>query len=152
LRSLDLRRHARRDPTQDRLSPEGRAESEDLGRAGLPDYVAVSVSPAVRAAETAAWILRGAGLALPDHSVIAGLAGEDASGGSPEGMAAGIRALLGQLPEGGRGLAIGHTPLIERGAFGLTGREIAPLAELEGIRVTLDDEGRLQVRELRRDR
>ena len=149
---LELRRHARRDPTADRLSGAGRAAAEDEGRgagnAGLV-YQAVFVSPARRAAETAAWFLRGAGQQLPDHAVVPGLGGQDASGGSPEGMAAGVRALLDQIPDGGRGLAISHTPLVERAAFGLTGSEVAPMAELEGILVTRGDDGAVSVTELR---
>ncbi len=109
----------------------------------------VFVSPAERAAETAALFLRGAGLRLPGHSVIPGLAGKDASGGSPEGMADGLRALLAQIPDGGLGLAIGHTPLIERAALVLTGREIEPLSECEGILITESDQGELTVEELR---
>jgi phosphohistidine phosphatase SixA len=150
---LELLRHARRDPTADRLSIEGRAAAEDAGRAagnaGVV-YTAVFVSPARRAAETAAWFLRGAGQQLPDHGVVPGLAGHDASGGSPEGMAAGVRALLDQIPDEGRGLAISHTPLVERAAFGLTGTEVPPMAELEGILVTRDETGGLTVAELRR--
>jgi len=149
---LELRRHARRDPTADRLSDEGRAAAEDAGRqagnAGVV-YAAVFVSPAHRAAETAAWFLRGAGQQLPDHGVVPGLGGQDASGGSPEGMAAGVHALLDQVPERGRGLAISHTPLVERAAFGLTGTEVEPMAELEGILVTRSDDGGLAVAELR---
>ena len=149
---LELRRHARRDPAADRLSDQGRAAAEDAGReagnAGIV-YEAVFVSPAQRAAETAAWYLRGAGQQLPDHGVVPGLGGQDASGGTPEGMAAGVRALLDQIPPGGRGLAISHTPLVERAAFGLTGTEVDPMAELEGILVTRDDDGRLAVAELR---
>ena len=152
LTELELRRHARRDPAVDRLSEAGRAAAEDAGRAagaaGLR-YDAVFVSPAQRAAETAAWFLRGAGQQLPDHGVVPGLGGQDASGGSPEGMAAGVRALLDQIPDGGRGLAISHTPLVERAAFGLTGSEVAPMAELEGILVTRGDDGAVSVTELR---
>ena len=107
------------------------------------------VSPAERAAETAAWILRGAHASLPtEHAVIAGLAGKDASGGSPEGMADGVRALLDRVPEGGLGLAISHTPFVERAALGLTGREPDPFAECEGILVSVD-EGAIAVEELR---
>jgi phosphohistidine phosphatase SixA len=152
---LELRRHARRDPASDRLSDEGRAAAEDAGReagsAGIV-YAAVFVSPAQRAAETAAWFLRGAGQQLPDHGVVPGLGGQDASGGSPEGMAAGVRTLLDQIPHGGRGLAISHTPLVERAVFGLTGSEVEPMAELEGILVTRSDDGGLVVTELRRSR
>ncbi len=50
-----------------------------------------------------------------------------------------------------RGLAISHTPLVERAAFGLSGREILPLAECEGILVTLSDDGAIDVAELRSD-
>jgi phosphohistidine phosphatase SixA len=150
VRTLEVRRHARRDPRADRLSPEGRAQAEDLGRATGARYDVVFVSPAQRAAETAAWFLRGAGEQLPEHAVIPGLGGRDATGGSPEGMAAGLRALLERIPEGGRGLAISHTPLVEHAALGLTGREVEPLAELEGLLLTLGDDGALSIEVLRR--
>jgi phosphohistidine phosphatase SixA len=151
MQRLELRRHANRDGQRDGLSAEGRALAEDIGRARGERYDAIFVSPAARAAETAAWVLRGAGQQLPaDHAVIPGLAGQDASGGSPEGMAAGVRALLDQVPEGGLGLAISHTPLVERAAFGLTGREVGPMAECEGILFTRRDDGTIAVEELRR--
>jgi phosphohistidine phosphatase SixA len=150
MRQLELRRHAKRDPNDDRLSPTGRAQAEDVGRESAVIYDAVFVSPAERAAETAAWIIRGSGRQLPEHAVIPGLAGKDETGGSPEGMAAGVRALLATLPEGGVGLAISHTPFVERATTGLTGREPAPFAELEGIRVSVREDGRLDVEEIRR--
>jgi phosphohistidine phosphatase SixA len=151
VKELELRRPAQRDPAIDRLTPEGRAQAEDAGRSSTASYVAVFVSPATRAAETAAWFLRGAGQQLPDHAVIPGLGGRDASGGSPEGMATGVRAILDGVPDGGRALAISHHPLVERAAFGLTGREIPPLGECEGIIVTLADGGAISVAELRLD-
>jgi phosphohistidine phosphatase SixA len=149
MRQIELRRHANRDPDEDRLSPAGRAQAEDAGRASGATYVAVFVSPAQRAAETAAWFLRGAGRQLPDHAVIPGLAGRDATGGSPDGMATGLRTLLDGLPEGGRALAISHTPFVEAAALGLTGVEVAPMGELEGILVTMDDDGIVSVGEIR---
>jgi broad specificity phosphatase PhoE len=75
MRQLELRRHAKRDPNNDRLSPQGRAQAEDVGRTSAVGYDAVFVSPAERAAETAAWIIRGSGRQLPEHGVIPGLAG-----------------------------------------------------------------------------
>jgi phosphohistidine phosphatase SixA len=149
MRTLELRRHAKRDPDNDRLSAQGRAQAEDVGRASQVGYDAVFVSPAERAAETAAWIIRGSGRQLPEHGVIPGLAGKDEAGGSPEGMAAGVRALLAAVPEGGVGLAVGHTPFVERAMTGLTGREPTPFAECEGIRVTSHEDGRLDVEEIR---
>lgn len=126
--------------------------AEDVGRASDTIYDMVFVSPAERAAETAAWFLRGAGQQLPDHAVIPGLGGQDASGGSPEGMAAGVSALLAQISDGGTALAISHTPLVERAAFGLTGREVSAMAECEGILVAQDDHGAISVTELRVER
>lgn len=149
MRRLELLRHAKRDPNEDRLSAAGRAQAEDVGR-GASGYDAVFVSPAARAAETAAWILRGSGRQLGSHAVIDGLAGKDATGGTPEGMAAGIRALLAAVPEGGVGLAVSHTPFVERATTGLTGREPAPFAECEGIRVTQTEDGGIEVEEIRR--
>ena len=149
MKRLELRRHARRDPDADRLSSAGRADAEDAGRSSVGSYDVVYVSPAGRAAETAAWFLRGAGVQLADHAVVPGLAGTDASGGSPEGMAAGVRALLDQMQDGWTGLAVSHTPLVERAALGLTGREVRPMAELEGLLVTQADDGRVEVAELR---
>ena len=61
MRQLELRRHAKRDPDADRLSDEGRAQAQDLGRGADVEFAAIFVSPAQRAAETAAHILRGAG-------------------------------------------------------------------------------------------
>jgi phosphohistidine phosphatase SixA len=151
VRQLELRRHARRDPKVDRLSAAGRAQAEDVGRTATAAYDVVFVSPSQRAAETAAWFLRGAGRQLPDHEIVPGLGGRDTSGGSPEGMAAGVRALLDRVPMGGRGLAISHTPLVEHAALGLTGGEIDPLRECEGILVTLEDDGSIDVEELRLD-
>jgi phosphohistidine phosphatase SixA len=153
VKQLEVRRHARRDPAADRLTAQGRSEAEDLGRSATGTrYDVVFVSPSARAAETAAWFLRGAGVQLPDHQVIPGLAGKDASGGSPEAMAAGFRLLLDRVPDGGRGIAFGHTPLVERGALGLSGREIEPLAELEGILITLEDDGTVALDEQRLSR
>ena len=150
MRRLELLRHAKRDPNGDRLSAAGRAQAEDVGRAASEGYDAVFVSPAERAAETAAWIVRGSGRQLPSHGVIPGLAGKDATGGSAEGMADGVRALLDAVPDGGVGLAISHTPFVERAMLGLTGREPAPFAEVEGIRVTQTDDGHIEVEEIRR--
>ncbi len=146
---MELRRHARRDQTADRLSPAGRSQAEDAGRACVRTFDLVFVSPAQRAADTAAWFLRGAGTQLPDHAVIPGLAGHDESGGSPEGMAAGIRALLDRVPAGGSALAVSHSPFVERAALGLTGSEVEPMAELEGLLITQTDDGAIAVEEIR---
>jgi broad specificity phosphatase PhoE len=164
LRRLELRRHAPREPDADRLTAEGRALAEQLGRDLPGGYIAVYTSPAQRAAETAAWFLRGLGQRLPEeHGVAEGLASplEDrwraaakAAGSGridavrqrdpglveqeSERLGEAVRELLAGLPENGRGLAVGHSPLIEAAVFGLTGRVIEPLGEGEGILVELE--------------
>jgi hypothetical protein len=50
-------------------------------------------------------------------------------------LASVVRQLLEEVPDEGRGLAVGHTPLIEAAVYGLTGRLIEPLAECEGVLV-----------------
>jgi phosphohistidine phosphatase SixA len=149
MRTLEVRRHAKREPAADRLSAAGRAQAEDLGRDLDGTYDVVFISPAQRAAETVAWMLRGRGEQLPPHAVIPGLAAKD-NDGSPLSMAGVLSALLDAVPEGGRGLAVSHMPLIERGVLGLTGREIESLRECEGVLLSkADDDASVEIRELR---
>ncbi len=159
MKALELRRHAPRDPAADRLSPEGQTLAERVGRELPGGYTIVFTSPARRAAQTAAWFLRGLGQNLPaDHGVTEGLASpaEDrwrkaakAAGSSAidairahdpslvdeeaARLAAAVRQLLAEVSEEGRGLAVGHSPLIEAAVFGLTGTVIDPLGECEGV-------------------
>jgi phosphohistidine phosphatase SixA len=148
VRSLEVRRHARRDPDVDRLSQEGRIQAESVGRTLAGGYAVVFTSPAHRAAETVAWFLRGLGEPLPPHAVIPGLAG-DGTDRTPLAMAGVLTALLDSVPEDARGLAISHTPLIERAVLGLTVREIEPLRECEGVLLTKEGERPVAVEELR---
>lgn len=148
MRSLEVRRHARRDPSADRLSDEGRAQAEEVGRTLEGGYDVIFVSPAQRAAETVARFLRARGERLPPHEVVPGLAGRGTDG-SPQELGRVLAALVAEVPEGGRGLAVGHTPLIEKAVEGLTGRSIEPLGECEGVLLTDLGDGRIGVRELR---
>jgi hypothetical protein len=66
-------------------------------------------------------------------------------------MAAGVRALLERVPEGGTGLAISHTPLVERAGLGLRGSRPEPMSECEGLLITLRDDGSIGLEELRLD-
>lgn len=149
MRTLEVRRHAKRDPDADRLSVAGRAQAEDVGRDLEATFDVVFVSPAQRAAETVAWMLRGLGEQLPPHAVVPGLAAHD-NDGSPLAMAGVLSALLDSVPEQGRGLAISHTPLIERAVLGLSAREVEPLRECEGVVLTkAGDESALEIEEIR---
>ncbi len=111
-------------------------------------YDVVFVSPAQRSAETVAWFLRALNEQLPPHEVVPGLAGRDTDGSLTE-LGAVLADLLDRVPEGGRGLAVGHTPLIEQAVDGLTGRRVEPLSECEGVQLTRSDDGRITVGELR---
>ncbi|HEX9123310.1 MAG TPA: histidine phosphatase family protein [Actinomycetota bacterium] len=147
MRALEIRRHAKRQPDVDRLSARGRAQAQEVGRTLAGGYAVVYVSPAERAAETVAWFLRGLGEQLPPQGVVPGLAGRGTDD-SPRELGAVLRDLLHRVPEGERGLAVGHTPLIEKAVLGLTGREIAPLAECEGVLLSEED-AHLVIEELR---
>lgn len=150
MKELELLRHAERDPSADRLSPEGRTQAQEAGRSKLlGSYAMVFVSPAQRAAETVAWFLQGLGQHLPSHAIVPGLGGVGLDPDDSEGMANVVRHLLADLPDGGRGLAVSHTPLIERAVLGLTGTKIAPLAECEGVLVVQQADGSVSVDELR---
>jgi phosphohistidine phosphatase SixA len=130
----------------------------------------VFVSPARRAAETAAWFLRGSGQQLPEHAVVAGLVSEQEDRWRSAGKAAGssrldaissqdpelvkeeterlkalVEGLFERVPEGGTALAVGHTPLIEAGVYGLTGVIVEPLAECEGVAITRQGPDKYQI-------
>jgi broad specificity phosphatase PhoE len=174
MRALELRRHSNRDPEADALSEQGQALALRVGKDLPGGYSIVFVSPARRAAETVAWFLRGLGQRLPEHAVSEELASpvEDRwrsaakSAGSgridavekidadlvekeSQRLADGIGRLLAAVPEGGRGLAVGHSPLIEAAAYGLTGEVIEPLSECEGVLLELEEEKIRLTREYR---
>jgi broad specificity phosphatase PhoE len=166
VRSLELRRHSLRDPDADRLSEQGRALALHVGKNLPGGYAAVFTSPAARAAETAAWFLRGLGQQLPqDHGVAEGLASPVEDRWRAAAKAAGTgridvvrdhdpdlveeesrrltqsaRELLASLPDGGRALAVGHSPLIEAAVYGLTGMVIDPLDECDGVLIEEEDD------------
>jgi broad specificity phosphatase PhoE len=174
MKEIELRRHAARRKDADALSPEGRVQAESVGRTLRSDYAFVFVSPAQRAAETAAWFLRATRQALPPHAVVPGLTTEveprwreaaSAAGSSridavrledPELVEAESKRLAGvveemfaRVPDAGRALAVGHTPLIEAAALGLTGVVIDPLRECEGITVVREGEAAYRIEEMR---
>jgi broad specificity phosphatase PhoE len=175
VRALEIRRHATRHPEEDRLSSDGEILAERVGSQLTGPYHAVFTSPARRAAETAAWFLRGLGQQIPPmHGVAEGLSSDvedrwrsaakaaassriDAIEGVDPDLAEKesalladtVRRLLADLPEDGRGLAIGHSPLIEAAVYGLTGTIIEPLKECEGV-LLVEDAGLVRLdRELR---
>ncbi|MGH2765870.1 MAG: histidine phosphatase family protein [Actinomycetota bacterium] len=170
MRALELRRHAPRDPDADALSEQGQTMALHVGKDLPGGYSVLFTSPARRAAETAAWFLRGLGQQLPqEHGVAEGLgspvegrwraAAKAAGTGRVDAvrthdpelvdeesarLAGAVRELLAAVPDGGRGLGVGHSPLIEAAVYGLTGTVIDPLGECEGVLVE-EDGGRVRL-------
>ena len=170
VKTIRFLRHAARQKDADALSPEGKVQAEDTGRTLPTDFAFIFVSPAQRAAETVAWLLRGSGQKLPPHAVVPVLASEledrwrtaaktagssridailvvdpDLVKGEAERMRRGVEELFGRLPEGARGLAVGHSPLIEAAVYGLTGVVLEPLAECDGPIVARTDQGEYRI-------
>lgn len=170
MRALELRRHAPRDPDEDRLSSDGEILAERVGKDLQGPYDAVFTSPARRAAETAAWFLRGLGHPVPAmHGVAEGLASEVEDRWRAAAKSAGssrmdaiervdtdlvkkesalladtVRRLIADLPKGGHGLAVGHSPLIEVAVYGLVGTVVDPLRECEGV-LLVQEEGEVRL-------
>jgi phosphohistidine phosphatase SixA len=53
-------------------------------------------------------------------------------------LAAALRRVLEPLPEGGRALAVGHSPTNEAAVLGLTGSSIEPMAKGAGVLVVAE--------------
>ena len=172
VKAITFLRHAAREKDADALSPEGRVQAEDVGRTLRTDFAMIFVSPAHRTAETVAWLLRGSGQKLPSHSVTPALATQEedrwraaakAAGssrvdairavdpdlvtGEVERLGRGAEELFDRVPDGGRALAVGHSPLIEAAVFGLTGVVLEPLAECQGLTITRNNEGKYEIGE-----
>lgn len=174
MKELELRRHAQREKDMDVLTREGRSVAREVGRTMRGDFDVLFLSPATRAGQTAAWFFRGSRQFFLEPIRIPGLASEREDEWRTAGKAAGssridaimqqdpglvaeesarlaeeIRSMLGRVPDGGSGLAVGHSPLLEAGVYGLTGAIVEPLAECEGVSITLDDAGDFRISELR---
>ena len=58
-----------------------------------------------------------------------------------------LRQMLDALPDGGRALAVGHSPTNEAAVLGLASEVIAPMGKGEGVLV-VEDAGRYEARPL----
>ncbi|MGH9891000.1 MAG: histidine phosphatase family protein [bacterium] len=177
LRRLEIRRHAAKDATPgvDRLSPEGIRQAHDLGRSLRVGYTHLYSSGAQRATQTLACMIAGMGRHVLNGVVVrpelvsqreAEWRGAVESAGTSEvealrsvagslveeeaaRLGAELREILSELPEGGYGLAIGHSPLIECAIYRLTAKPPVPLAACDGFLITELKGGRLDVERLR---
>lgn len=172
MRYVELRRHT--DNDGDQLSEQGVADAEAIGRDGLhPPYAAFVSSGAARATQMLTVLRRAAGQddvpvvdepglrsAVEDRwREAAKVAGKGASVADMARvdpdlvdhesrlLGAALRRVIDALPEGGRALAVGHSPTNEAAVSGLTGRTPAPMGKGEGVLI-VEDDGRYDVQPL----
>jgi broad specificity phosphatase PhoE len=172
MRVLELRRHT--DNDGDDLTAQGVAEAEAIGRKGLrPPYAAFISSGAARATQMVTILRHAAG---QDDVVIHEVPGlrstvEDrwraASKAAGKGatveqirrvdpdlveheerlLGSALRGIINALPDGGRALAVGHSPTNEAAVAGLTGHTVEPLGKGAGV-LLVEDGGRFTVNPL----
>jgi broad specificity phosphatase PhoE len=163
-KSIELRRHT--DNDGDLLSDEGVAAAVEIGRTITGDFDLVVSSGAQRATQTAACFISGMDGKVQGGVVVdsrfrsefeddwreayerAGAgdlesfrrAAPELVAGESKLMGGALRELLDRLPEGGRALVVGHSPMQEAAVYGLTGEIVEPLSKGAGVRVVAEDE------------
>jgi len=169
---VELRRHT--DNEGDRLSPQGVADAEAIGRDRLsPPYAAFVSTGAARATQMLETLRHAAGQDDVPITQVPGLRSsvEDrwreaakvaGKGADLEAMRAVdpdlvereswllgtvLRQVVHGLPDGGRALVVGHSPTNEAAVLGLAGRVVPPLGKGEGV-LLIEDAGDYRVEPL----
>jgi phosphohistidine phosphatase SixA len=172
MRYVELRRHT--DNEGDRLTPQGAAEAEAIGRDWLhPPYAAFVSTGAVRATQMLEILRHAAGQDETPITAAAGLRSSVENRWREAAKAAGkgadldamraidpdlvereswllglaLRQVVDGLPEGGRALVVGHSPTNEAAVLGLTSHLVPPLGKGKGI-LLIEDGGDYQVEPL----
>jgi hypothetical protein len=172
MRYVELRRHT--DNEGDRLTPQGVADAEAIGRGQLQrPYVAFVSTGAARATQMLEILRHAAGQDDTPIIVAAGLrssvedrwrqaakvAGKGADLDAIRAvdpdlvenesllLASALRQVVEGLPEDGRALVAGHSPTNEAAVLGLVGRVVPPLGKGKGILV-IEDGGDYRVEPL----
>ena len=158
MRYVELRRHTGNEG--DRLTPQGAADAEMIGRDGLHPPCAAFVSAgAARATQMPEMLRHAAGQDDTPITAATGLRSSVENRWRDAAKAAGKRAALKDiraigpdlagreswlpgpalrqvvagLPEDGRALVAGHSPTTETAVPGLTGRVVPPLGKGKGV-------------------
>ena len=168
---VELRRHT--DADGDVLTPEGVQAAVDSARDLAGGYDVLVSSGAQRATQTLACLLAGLGERVPRGVIVEpGLrsaveerwraAYEKAGSGAlqalreadPElvekdsaALAAAVRRVLEALPDGGRALVVGHSPMNEAAVLGLAGEIVEPIPKGGGV-LLIEENGAVRVEEL----
>jgi broad specificity phosphatase PhoE len=161
-RSVELRRHT--DSDGDALTEEGVRAALSIGRELPGGYALLASSGAQRATQTLACFACMLREPVPGGAVVeeglrssvedrwraayqragtgelAALREADPELVREDSAALGdaLRRLLGRVPEGGRALAVGHSPTNEAALLGLTGSVVEPMAKGAGVLVVAD--------------
>jgi phosphohistidine phosphatase SixA len=166
MRYVELRRHT--DNEGDRLTPQGVADAEVIGRDGLhPPYTAFVSTSAARATQMLEILRHAAGQDETPITPVTGLrssvedrwreAARAAGKGADleairaidpdlvdrESMLLGsvLRQVVDGLPVDGRALVVGHSPTNEAAVLGLAGQVVPPLGKGEGVLLIEDGGG-----------
>jgi hypothetical protein len=172
MRYVELRRHT--DNDGDRLSPQGVADAEAIGRDRLrPPYAAFVSTGAGRATQMLEILRRAAAQDGTPITVAGGLRSvvedrwREAARAAGKGadleairkvdpdlvereswlLGLALRQVVDGLPDGGRALVVGHSPTNEAAVLGLAGRVVPPLGKGDGV-LLVEDDGRYRVEPL----
>ena len=164
-KSVELRRHTASDG--DVLTPEGIVAAVAIGERLNASYDVLVSSGAQRATQTLGCFLAGLGRPVPGGITVDSAfrsAHEDrwftvakrSGGGSLDAfieadpdlveedakvMGEALRRVFDRLPDGGRALVVGHSPMHETAIYGLTGTIVEPISKGAGVLV-VDEGGR----------
>lgn len=159
---VELRRHTAAE--NDVLTPDGVKAAVEVGARLRGPYDLLVSSGAQRATQTLACFLAGMGQPHTGGVVVdAGFRSEqeerwfaaakqgggadltafkaadpDLVGEEAKRFGDALRRIFELLPEGGRALVVGHSPMHETAVYGLTGRVVAPISKGAGLLVTED--------------
>lgn len=171
-KSVELRRHTASEG--DVLSQEGIEAAVEVGSRLEGDYDLLVSSGAQRATQTLACFLAGMGRAFPRGVVVddrfrssvedrwsaaykrAG-AGDiesfrrvdaDLVAGESALLSSALKDIFGRLPDDGRALIVGHSPMHEAAIYGLTGETVDPIKKGAGVLAVMDAQGGFRVKPL----
>jgi broad specificity phosphatase PhoE len=161
-KTVELRRHT--DNDGDALTEDGVRAALEIGARLRGDYDLLASSGMQRATQTLACFLAALGERVPggvivEHGLRTATEGrwreiyaqtgrpdlESFRAADPEFVAAeqehlgaALRRIFAALPEGGRALAVGHSPTNEASVHELTGQVVGPMAKGAGVLVVAD--------------
>ena len=172
MRYVELRRHTENEG--DRLTSQGVADAEMIGRAGLhPPYAAFVSTGAARTTQMLEILRHATGQDDTPITAATGLRSSvenrwrDAAKAAGKGadlmniraidpdlvereawlLGSALQQVVAGLPEGGRALVVGHSPTTEAAVLGLAGRVVPPLGKGKGV-LLVEDGGDYRVEPL----